>query len=175
MEKISAVYQIKNKVTGERYVGSSVNVYNRWANHKKPSVWKKCSNSKLYKDMQEYGIESFMFAILAPVEPKYLRQVEQEFIEMLKPTYNNFRAYGIDVERRKASKKAYEQSEKRKAYHKAYEQSEKRKASKKAYESQLCSYNGEILTLNALVKRFRKAGMSNPTVEAKKYLIPPCN
>lgn len=40
MNKISAVYQIKNKVTGEMYVGSSVDVKRRWSQHKRQSVWK---------------------------------------------------------------------------------------------------------------------------------------
>lgn len=35
-EKISAVYKIVNEVTGDFYIGSSKNVKNRWADHKKP-------------------------------------------------------------------------------------------------------------------------------------------
>ena len=46
MEKISAVYQIVNEATGDRYVGSSRNVYNRWADHKCPSTWKNCPNTQ---------------------------------------------------------------------------------------------------------------------------------
>ena len=37
MIKISAVYQIINNITGDRYVGSSNNVKRRWARHKCPS------------------------------------------------------------------------------------------------------------------------------------------
>lgn len=166
-KKISAVYQIKNMVTGERYVGSSNNVYRRWESHKEPSRWKQHPNSKLYKDFQEYGLENFIFSILAPVEKEYLRQVEQEFIDTLQPTYNSNRANGLDVEKRKA----YEQSEKRKESHKAYHQSEKYKAQKKAYESRLCNYNGETLTLRALSIRFCIAGIPHPVLEAKKYLL----
>ena len=51
------------------------------------------------------------------------------------------------------------------------EKSEKRKKYKKEYQNQLCSYNGQILTLNALVIRFHKAGIPHPTAEAKKYLL----
>lgn len=39
------------------------------------------------------------------------------------------------------------------------------------YNNQPCLYNSETLTLNALRNRFRKAGITNPTAEAKKYLI----
>lgn len=160
MKKISAVYQIKNLITGDRYVGSSKNVYRRWTEHKRPSVWKHEPNKKLYQDFQKYGVENFMFAILAPVEPENLRQVEQEFIELLQPTYNSNRANGWDVERRKETVRAYNQSEKQKAY-------------RKGYLSQLCYYNGETMTLNALRTRFKKAGIPRPFIEAKKYLIQP--
>ena len=162
MNKISAVYQIRNKVTGERYVGSSVDVKRRWTQHMRPSVWKKQPNIKLYNDMQEYGLDNFMFAILKHVEPEYLKQVEQEFIEMLKPAYNSNRANGWDVEKQKAQKKAYSQSEKYKAQKKEYQ---------KIYYNQLCSYNGETLTLDALRVRFSRTGIPHPTQEAKKYLI----
>ena len=183
-EMISAVYQIKNKVTGERYVGSSKDVYARWANHKCTSVWNSNPNRRLYQDFQKYGIENFMFAILSPVQPKYLKQVEQEFIDLLQPAYNSNRANGWDVERYKATHKAYEQTEEykesRKTYRqteeykesrKAYIQTEEYKESRKAYANRLCNYKGETLTLNALGNRFRKAGITHPTLEAKKYLI----
>jgi len=166
MEKISAVYQIINTVTGDRYVGSSKNVMRRWNEHKCPYVWKNEPNKQLYLGMQKYGLENFRFQILAPVMPEYLKQVEQEFIELLKPTYNNYRANGEDVERNKESH--------RKASRK-YQQSEKGKESiakyNKKYRSQFCCYNGEQLTLCALRARFIKAGIEHPTLEAKKYLI----
>lgn len=53
MDKISAVYQIINTVTGDMYVGSSKDVKLRWMQHKRPSKWKKYPNSPMYKDFQE--------------------------------------------------------------------------------------------------------------------------
>ena len=38
------------------------------------------------------------------------------------------------------------------------------------YHNQLCYYNGETLTLNALIKRLMRQGISNPVKEAKKYI-----
>lgn len=154
MEKISAVYQIINEVTGDRYVGSSKNVKQRWKCHKWSSSWKRNPNNPMYLDMQKYGVENFRFQILAPVMEEYLKQVEQEFIEMLNPAYNNYRAKGFDFDRRKK-----------------YNQSEKRKELQKKRDSQLCFYNGETLTLLALRCRFKRAGIKHPTIEAKKYLI----
>ena len=162
MNKISAVYKIVNIVTNECYVGSSKNVMKRWTEHKSPSTWNRCPNNLLYQDMQKYGVDKFRFQILAPVEPKYLKQVEQEFIEMLRPTYNDRRSKDWDVERYKEYNKKYRQSEKGK---------ESNKKRQKKYSHQLCEYNGETLTLDALRCRFRKAGIEHSTLEAKKYLL----
>lgn len=179
MRKISAVYKIVNTVTGDCYVGSSRNVMQRWVCHKRPSSWKNQPNNPLYLDMQKYGVDKFRFQILCPVMPEYLKQVEQELIEMLQPTYNSINAKGINVERRKKTMKDYRQTDKGKKAKKKYRQTDKgkeinRKQARKdmkKYYTQLCSYNGETLTLNALSVRFRKVGIEHPTVEAKKYLI----
>lgn len=164
-EKISAVYKIVNEVTGDFYIGSSKNVKNRWADHKKPSNWKRYPNIHLYQDLHKYGVENFRFQILTPVMPEYLKQVEQELIETLKPTYNNYNAKGCNVEKHKeADRKG----------HKKYRQTEKGKESNRKgcnkYCNRLCSYNGETLTLRALGLRFRRNSVKNPFVEAKKYL-----
>lgn len=179
MNKISAVYKIVNMVTKDCYVGSSKDVKRRWAAHQWLSVWKKHPNIPLYQDMQKYGVENFRFQILAPVMPEYLKQVEQEFIEMLKPAYNDRKANGWDVERQKEtnrkSQRKYRQTEKGKETKKEYRQSDKAKEanrkSQRKYLNQLCLYNGEELTLNALAGRFYRAGIKHPTSEAKKYLL----
>jgi hypothetical protein len=112
--------------------------------------------------MEKYGLENFRFQILAPVIQECLKQVEQEFIEMLKPTYNKYRANGRDVEKQRGYQKEYLNR---------YRQSEKYKEAYKKYYSQLCNYNGEILNLHALKHRFQRAGIPHATLEAKKYII----
>lgn len=57
----------------------------------------------------------------------------------------------------------------RKAYYKEYYKAHKDELRK--YQSKLCLYNGESLTLYALVMRFRRARIEHPVEEAKKYLI----
>ena len=120
----------------------------------------------MYLDMQKYGIDKFEFEILTEVEADSLKETEQQFIETLKPSYNNRRANGWDFERFKETNKEYQKeyrkTDKYKEYHKQYN---------KEYYNQLCNYNGETLTLNALRKRFRRKGISNSTTEAKKYLV----
>ena len=139
--KICGVYKITNTVTGDFYIGSSKDVKQRWACHKCPSKWNEYPNNPMYLDMQKYGVDKFSFQILEEVEESFLKEREQQFIETLKPAYNNNRANGWDIERYKE------------------------------YHNQLCSYNGETLTLNALRIRFRRAGIPHPVLEAKKYLI----
>ena len=179
MKKISAVYKITNTITGDFYIGSSKDVKLRWMQHKRLSVWKKYLNNQMYLDMQRYGIDKFELQILEEAESCSLRELEQQFIETLKPTYNNRNANGLDFERHKESnkkaQKKYQKSDKFKEYQKEYYKSDKGKESKRKYDNkynnQLCFFNSETLTLNALAQRFRRRGISNPTTEAKKYLI----
>ena len=160
--KISAVYKITNTITGDFYIGSSKDVKRRWTEHKIPSTRKRYPNNQLYQDFQKYGVDKFAFELLAEVEIEKLKEVEQQFIETLKPSYNNYNAKGRDFERRKKNKKEYRKTNKYKDYQKQYQNK---------YYNQLCSYNGETITLNALRKRFKRQGIPNPTQEAKKYLI----
>ena len=195
--KISGVYKITNTITGDCYIGSSKDVRNRWAHHKIPSTWNNNPNKQLYQDMKKYGLNKFEFQVIAEVEIGSLKEAEQKFIETLKPTYNNIRAKGCDAKKFKECQKKYRQSEKGKECQKKYRQSEKGKESQKRhrqsdkhkkyekeyqktdkykeyhnkYNNQLCLYNGETLTLCALIKRFRRAGFDHPTQEAKKYLL----
>ena len=162
MSKISAVYKIINTITGDFYVGSSKDVKSRWASHKCPSAWKRFHNNPMYLDMQKYGLEKFSFQILEEVEIASLKEVEQQFIEILKPTYNSNRAKGWDIERYKEWQEEYRKTDKSKEYQKQYQLE---------YENQLCLYNSETLTLSTLRSRFRKAGIPHPVIEAKKYLL----
>ena len=161
-EIISGIYKIINTVTGKFYIGSSKNIKQRLACHKCQSTWNECPNNPMYLDMQRYGVDKFEFDILCEVEPEHLKEAEQQFIETLKPTYNNINAKGWDIERRKEYQKEYQKSEKCK---------ESQKKANNKYQNQLCFYNDEVLTLSALSKRFRRAGIEHPTIEAKKYLV----
>ena len=190
--KISAVYKITNTITGDFYIGSSNDVKKRWAAHKWPSSWKRFPNNQMYIDMQKYGVEKFDFEVIEEAELEELKVTEQKFIETLKPTYNNYNANGLNIERRKEYYKSdkYKESHKKSAnkYYKSdkgkeshnkcqkkYQKSNKGKESqrktKKKYDNQLCSYNGQTITLAALITRFRRLGIDHPTQEAKKYLL----
>ena len=149
-KKISAVYKITNTITGDFYIGSSKDVKQRWAKHKCLSTWKQHPNNPMYLDMKKYSLDKFVFEILVEVEIECLKETEQKFIEKLKPSYNSNRANGWDIERYK------------KEYGKEYHNK---------YQNKLCFYNGKTLKLHSLYKRFRKSGVENPILEAKKYLV----
>ena len=76
----------------------------------------------------------------------------------MKPTYNDRNANGYNIERRKERHKERNKKKRNREY-------------QEEYRNQLCIYNNEILTLNALAKRFSKAGAEHPQIEAKKYLL----
>ena len=182
--KIAGIYKITNNITGEFYIGSSNDVKRRWTRHKNPSVRAQQPNSRLYKDIAYYGLDNFTFEIIE--ETDNLKEREQYFIDQLKPSYNNYRAKGQDIERckearRRCSKewhKAHKDYNKEwykahkdynKEWHKAHRNEQLTK--KKAYCSRLCFYEGETLTFGALSRRFSYQGIPHSTLEAKKYLI----
>ena len=165
-EKISGIYKITNTVTNDFYIGSSKNVKRRWAAHKQPSRWKQYPNNPMYQDMKKFGLNNFVFQILAEVEVESLKEIEQQFIEKMHPAYNNINAKGLDIERKKESHRKY-----KKEYQKSNKGKESNRKSCNKYDNQLCYYNGETLTLCALRNRFQRAGVEHSTIEAKKYLL----
>ena len=173
----SGVYKITNNITGEFYIGSSKNIKKRWIYHRSPSAHKRKQNSKLYKDMASYGLDNFTFEIIE--ETDNLKEREQYWIEQLKPSYNDYRAKGWDIDRyketnRRCSKEWHEiHRDERLTYGKAYHQAHRDEllVKKRSYCSRLCLYEGETLTLSALAYRFRRQGIANPCKEAKNYLL----
>ena len=171
MKKICIVYKFTNTVTGDFYIGSRNNIKKSLANHKYQSVWISIPNDQMYQDIQKYGDDKFDLEVLEVVEPEKLKEKEQYFIETLKPTYNQMNEKDLDIEKRKE----YNKSDKRKEVQKKYQKSDKGKETQKKahnkYYNQLCFYNNETITLGALIMRFLRKGIINPTQEAKKYLL----
>lgn len=160
--KISGVYKITNKLTGDFYIGSSKNIMRRWIDHRNTAEWKRQPNSRLYKDIAEFGRDNFTIEVIEQTTD--LRAREQYYIEQLKPSYNNYWANGRDIKRyRETSRRNTEEWQQ--THYNEY------LTKNKAYYSRLCLYEGETLTLTALSHRFRRQGMSYPTQEAKKYLV----
>lgn len=152
--KISGVYEIVNTITGDCYIGSSIDLEKRKQQHFRESTWKHKPNKQLYKDMKRYGKDSFLFKPIRLCDPEDLKKYEQIAIEKYNPKYNIRVAYtGITIE------------EYNKQYYKEHTDSIKQ------YQNQQCLYENELLSLNALTLRFYRQGIKHPTQEAKKYLI----
>lgn len=171
--RICGIYKIVNKVTDDFYIGSSRDIKARWHCHKNSNNYKKYPNSKLYNAMFEYGIKNFDFIIVEECSKKDLFSREQYYIDTLKPVYNS------SIAKAKLSPAKYKKLYREKNIEKIKEKRAKWKEKNKKHESdhnrlyysQLCYFNGETLKLCALAARFRKQGVLNATVEAKKYLI----
>ena len=171
--KIAGVYKITNNITGDFYIGSSKNIKQRWATHRSPSVWKLSPGMKLYQAFIKYGLNNFTFDIIE--ETTDLHNREQYYIEQLNPSYNNNRAQGLDIERRKQTSKRcckewYEvHRDERLARMDKYNNAHRAEINN--YYQRLCLYEGKTLTLNALKYKLSKLGFSHPVQEAKKYLL----
>jgi len=89
MSIISGIYKIANKVTREVYIGSSVNICNRFRYHKSKLIKNCHDNDHLQKVFNKYGLESFSFEIVKTVNDKTeLIKLEQHYIDTLSPKYN---------------------------------------------------------------------------------------
>ncbi len=84
-----AVYQIKNNVTGDSYIGATSNIERRFNEHKSNSNI--IRERPLYNSIREHGIENFSFIILESIdvhERAHLMNREIYWVAKLKPTFN---------------------------------------------------------------------------------------
>ena len=83
------VYKITNTVNEKSYIGISVDIENRWSQHKNPYNWKRESKKILYKAIQKYGLENFKFEVLEECfNTEELGDKEKYYIELY-DTYKN--------------------------------------------------------------------------------------
>lgn len=91
MKKIAGIYQILNKINGKSYIGSSVNIYQRWAQHKSKLRKQKHVNKILQRAWNKYFEISFHFLILeeilVPIK-EILESREQHYLDQTNPEYN---------------------------------------------------------------------------------------
>ena len=79
--RLSGVYQIRCLPTGKIYVGSAVDLYERWYEHRRALRLGKHINAYLQAAWNKYGEESFEFSILELVSVSVLLQTEQRWID----------------------------------------------------------------------------------------------
>ena len=77
------IYKITNIVTDECYIGQSVDIYKRWCEHCKCGLGIDTPpGNKLYKAIQEYGLDNFTFELITECEPSELNEKEKYFISL---------------------------------------------------------------------------------------------
>lgn len=82
------IYQILCAASGEIYVGSSVQIYVRWHQHRY-FLRRGTSNClKLQRAWKKHGEQAFRFSVLEECSPGVLEQREQHYINELKPALN---------------------------------------------------------------------------------------
>ncbi len=98
---ICGVYQIRNVLDGELYVGSAVETDRRWDFHLYQLRKGIHTSQRLQEAWNRDGEESFIFEILLPCAPEELAQEEERIQAELCPTYNErLRGYTLSEETR---------------------------------------------------------------------------
>lgn len=81
------IYKITNKINGDSYYGSSVNIKKRWDKHIYDLKNGKHHNIKLQRAWVKYGEDNFIFEIIEECGKEDILIVEQRYLN-LKPKYN---------------------------------------------------------------------------------------
>lgn len=88
MDKISGIYQIKNIINNHRYLGSSVDMFRRIANHKCSLRGKYHHSIVLQRAWDKYGEDKFVFQILCLCSKEDTLKYEQLFLDNVQHKYN---------------------------------------------------------------------------------------
>lgn len=87
--KIIGIYIVFNRISKKVYIGSSIDVVSRLRKHKNQLKLGKHPNRHLQLSFNKHGLESFKFTVIFQCEKdttdNKLRQLEQEFINKVKP------------------------------------------------------------------------------------------
>ena len=80
---VCGIYKITNILSGDIYIGQSVNISDRFKQHIKCGLGIDASaTNKLYNNMQEYGVWNFTFEVLQKCSRDKLNEKERFWIEM---------------------------------------------------------------------------------------------
>jgi len=115
--KISGIYQIQSKIKPERiYIGSAININNRWIRHRIDLKANIHGNIKLQRHYNKYGKEDLIFSLIVGCSKENLIAYEQFYIDSLNPWFNILPKAGslLGFKKSKESKKKQSETRKRK-------------------------------------------------------------
>jgi group I intron endonuclease len=93
--KTSGIYCIENTASGHRYIGSAVNVANRFYEHRKHLRKGTHANSHLQHAWLKYGADAFQWTLVARCAPELLIAAEQQAIDRCVALHGRDRLYNI--------------------------------------------------------------------------------
>lgn len=88
--QLSGIYRILNKINGNCYIGSSLNVEKRYKHHLSTLRHNSSRCSILQKTFNKYGEDNFEFQVILCCKPEYRLYYEQQLIRELNSQYNVF-------------------------------------------------------------------------------------
>ena len=95
ISKLKGIYQIKNTITNEIYIGSAASSFTkRWSRHRKDLRFNQHSNTKLQNSYNKYGVNSFEYSILEVCSKEDCIIKEQYYIDTFNPGFNILRIAG---------------------------------------------------------------------------------
>lgn len=89
MKHVSGIYLITNTLNGMQYIGQSIDIGQRWSQHKATAKNIK-ENADLYQAMREYGIENFICEILEECNKDQLNEREIYWIDYYDTFYHGY-------------------------------------------------------------------------------------
>lgn len=82
------IYKIKNLKTNDFYIGSAININNRWKRHLRDLKKGSHHSIILQRSFDKYGKDNFVLEVLEECDSKVLLLKEQYYLDLLLPKYN---------------------------------------------------------------------------------------